>query len=383
MGRSRYSGEVETLGQVLLKHIKTPTSLGKYDEDPKVVVGKLNSAAIVSQAALFRDLRKLQPNLSFTKSVVEATLKLHAKSFDLGDHIDDWVNTISARLRKMCRHIAHTEVHSPRAPWLRHLWELSPLPGKPAADVEVAESSRAGAAASACKEYFVGWGSFQKKAWRQEAAGSVQKEYAETLDVNLGLPEDEPITAVFPDGHRAMIAEYTIGDHKEELQAKGKSFGAVWAARMEDGTKLKVVHTSQRGRSPLTILFCRGKGSKQKQLVGVNTNLFADAEACGQFMVDIAQQYYSQQISAEELSNYRDQMLKDLNIATPKKGFQKNPLQPAPIKSLQRRPASKGDEDATPTKKKPPKSEPCPCRSEALALPCFLDPIGPDMFDDV
>ena len=114
MGRSRYSGEVETLGQVLLKHIKTPTSLGKYDEDPKVVVGKLKSAAIVSQAALFRDLRKLQPNLSFTKSVVEATLKLHAKSFDLGDHIDDWVNTISARLRKMCRHIAPTEVH-----WVR------------------------------------------------------------------------------------------------------------------------------------------------------------------------------------------------------------------------------------------------------------------------
>ena len=202
------------------------------------------------------------------------------------------------------------------------------------------------------------------EAWRQEAAGSVQKECTETLDANLGLPEGEPITAVFPDGHRAMIAEYTIGDHKEELQAKGKSFGAVWAARMEDGTKLKVVHTGQSGRSPLTILF-------------------ADAEACGQFMVDIAQQYYSQHISAEGLSNYRDQMLKDLNIATPKKGFQKNPLQPAPIKSLQRRPASKGDEDATPAKKKPTKSEPCPCRSEALALPCFLDPIGPDMFDDV
>ena len=96
-----------------------------------------------------------------------------------------------------------------------------PLSSKLAADVEVTESSSAGEAASACKEYFVGWDTFQKKAWRQEAAGSAQKEYTETLGVNLELPEDEPITEAFPDGHRAITAEYTIGDHKEELQAKG------------------------------------------------------------------------------------------------------------------------------------------------------------------
>eukprot|EP00969_Alexandrium_andersonii_P161028 7116512-Alexandrium_andersonii.AAC.1 len=53
---------------VLARHITSATAVGKYDEAKQVSAGKQNSAAIIALAPLFRDLRGLQQNLSFTKT---------------------------------------------------------------------------------------------------------------------------------------------------------------------------------------------------------------------------------------------------------------------------------------------------------------------------
>ena len=57
--RARFDGEVIVLAAALQKHITCPTSLGRYSEEPRANEGKLNNSAIVSNADLFTNLRKI------------------------------------------------------------------------------------------------------------------------------------------------------------------------------------------------------------------------------------------------------------------------------------------------------------------------------------
>eukprot|EP00969_Alexandrium_andersonii_P286948 12684816-Alexandrium_andersonii.AAC.1 len=142
----------------------------------------------------------------------------------------------------MCRHIVQTELHSASAPWLRRLWlsgasaesveqdaksecpksspASSQLPAESTSAASVAAPSPPVLSASSDGQFFyTGFDSFQMKAWRQSTAPKACKEYTDEFDINYDLPDDEPVTAVFSDGYRSTIAEFTVGDAKLRHEA--------------------------------------------------------------------------------------------------------------------------------------------------------------------
>eukprot|EP00974_Lingulodinium_polyedra_P111710 10803269-Lingulodinium_polyedra.AAC.1 len=143
---------------------------------------------------------------------------------------DAWVDVCATRLRKMCRHIAQAEIHSPRASWLRHLHvdeneevdkekavvekEVIAIacPSSSEAPVEqdaveaavVEPTVAAGSCAPA--EYYVGWDSMHQMAWRAKASDKTpMKEFAHRIDVRTEDEDDEPVRAHWKDGFEATI----------------------------------------------------------------------------------------------------------------------------------------------------------------------------------
>ena len=111
-------------------------ALGRYEELSRAQEGNINVNIIVAQATRYRQLRNLQPRLSFTKlvsmqEVVEQFVDLDKTAKK------DRVATTSSRLRNMCRHVAQTKLHTPRAPWPRHILEKTPQDNTNTAGVQL------------------------------------------------------------------------------------------------------------------------------------------------------------------------------------------------------------------------------------------------------
>jgi len=94
-----------------------------YGEKPTdtLVVPKL-----LANKQLIRDLTRLCPQLSFKQQTVKAALFdiAKAKQFtELGDSEDmvEWVDVMAARLRLVCRHVAHSRVRPVPPAWLREI----------------------------------------------------------------------------------------------------------------------------------------------------------------------------------------------------------------------------------------------------------------------
>ena len=71
-------------------------------------------------------LTKLAPNLAFKRETVEQAFQMlaDARKFDAlsdPDDKEDWVETMSRRLRSACRHVAQARVKKPPPKWLRRI----------------------------------------------------------------------------------------------------------------------------------------------------------------------------------------------------------------------------------------------------------------------
>ena len=112
--RPRYEGEIHSLVSVLAPFVVTVTWF-HYNEGTDA---KLKSYVPVAHRKLFRALTQLCPNLSFKKAtMVKAFTELQGgknfKELDSPEKQADWIDTMCARLRNACRHVAHARCKTP------------------------------------------------------------------------------------------------------------------------------------------------------------------------------------------------------------------------------------------------------------------------------
>ena len=125
--------------KILLDAADSYAFLGAESGEGKVHQAKLNKRSIIWKRDMWRQLRRLQGNLSFTQEFcTEALRKLEPQlSQKLNRTLTDvqkadWMEKMSRRLRSQARTIAQAELKSGgRAYWLAQLWRDD---GSPAID---------------------------------------------------------------------------------------------------------------------------------------------------------------------------------------------------------------------------------------------------------
>jgi hypothetical protein len=122
MHRPRYDGSDEELLTVLRPFV-TRSAFFKYGEKPGCTV---KPAVLVAHAPLFKELTKLSANLAFKKASLQAVLLKLANERRFPDLatpalLEDWVQTVDARLRIACRHVAKARIQASPPRWLHHI----------------------------------------------------------------------------------------------------------------------------------------------------------------------------------------------------------------------------------------------------------------------
>ena len=119
--RSRCSGSVEEVAEVLKRHMDVPNFLG-YSESmgaPK------QPAKLKRKSAFFVDLRRVAPNMSFKQKFMESALKQAAEAISLTKwqrtmtdaQMESWSVSLSKQIRCACRHIQQ----SMKTTWCRDM----------------------------------------------------------------------------------------------------------------------------------------------------------------------------------------------------------------------------------------------------------------------
>ena len=191
-GRSRFHGEDGALAEALQPHIVNLKWL-TYSEK---VGGRRDAKELVKHAALWKALRHLQPNLAFTAAHVSAAIGLCVEDknswFEGGDSKskrEEWIKTMPARLRAMCRDIQQTQLRAPRAAWLKLIFEDEPELLEPSLDyadtLPLPPSSSEGSTPSAAM-YYVGYCREHGAAWRQPSDKPGTRDYT----TNIFAPAD-------------------------------------------------------------------------------------------------------------------------------------------------------------------------------------------------
>ena len=128
--RPRYDGCADGLADAL-RPFANSVGFFKYGEKPNASV---ESSILVAHKLMIRELTKLSANLAFKKESLQTALqKLAAeKRFEaLSSQValEDWVETMDARIRIACRHVAKARIqkHPPR--WLLHIDGMAAVAG--------------------------------------------------------------------------------------------------------------------------------------------------------------------------------------------------------------------------------------------------------------
>jgi len=136
--RHHFSGDGAALAAALLPFAEQKgVSFVRYDCEARVTSKSKvlhGERGVESHHGVLHALYKLQPNLSFPRAVVESALQkvleaCGAKWRLSASEGPDWVQTISRRLRNMCRAVAQGQLKRGDSAWVRALpWNSTPLP---------------------------------------------------------------------------------------------------------------------------------------------------------------------------------------------------------------------------------------------------------------
>ena len=125
--RATYGGTAEAFAAVLQPVLDARGKVWcRYPCEAKVVSeAKLNVKGVLDHLDLLGALHAAMPNLSFTKSVVLAGIKVLVQtnssiSLKPGE-VDDYTETHARRLRNLCRCVAQAEARRPRPSWVAQL----------------------------------------------------------------------------------------------------------------------------------------------------------------------------------------------------------------------------------------------------------------------
>ena len=124
--RSIYHGDAELVGSIFLEEVRSPSDIRYHEKIRKGT--KMQKKAIWQHRAMLRKLRKLQPNLAFTKTMFRKQLAARDKKGSAAWRAQlpeagaaEWVDATEARIRNMCRHAGQAENKNPAARFVQKL----------------------------------------------------------------------------------------------------------------------------------------------------------------------------------------------------------------------------------------------------------------------
>ena len=122
--RSVFAGDASDIADDL-KEFATGVSFCTYpDESPVVTKAKLTPEAVAPHHDILIALQQLQPNLSFPKLTLESAMRLIAsrRGWKMsGKTLEDWEETLTRRVRNMCRVVGQALAKGPIPTWLEPL----------------------------------------------------------------------------------------------------------------------------------------------------------------------------------------------------------------------------------------------------------------------
>ena len=335
MARSRFTGSPEELAAIIAPHC-TSASWLRYDEAEQVSAAKLDARAVRAHAPLLAKLRDVQSNLSFCKKLMGDAMAIVVRERQLewrlnDDDARDWAETMTRRLRNMCRGTHQSCSRGKPPPWTANLpWmgrrdleavkDAAPAPGAEQASgssaVAAAVKHEALQAQEACvapQEYIFGYDRELNQAWRQLLPGG-RKELAAALQAPEGAsPSDAPL-ASWPDGMQRAITDITV----EELLAMAGPRRAVrsrhhWAG-VHAATHHRLVVTAKADRGTLAVVEEQGA-----QILQIGVKLFgADDEGhllqALEMATRIAKKYANDEVEKAKLYELRDEYLAEIGV---------------------------------------------------------------------
>ena len=178
MEERSFAGTNDELAAVLVPHISTV----EFVTYPESIKAPLDRKAILDVAPMWRDLRKLQKNLCFKKTSMEAALVIaHAllpvplPALSEQSVMADWSARMALRIRAQGSAINKAIGKSATTPWLLELFpdDAPPVQKKPSGKrttSKIADPSQhnspSAATSSDTLNFFYGYDSELRKAWR-------------------------------------------------------------------------------------------------------------------------------------------------------------------------------------------------------------------------
>ena len=135
-----YSGSPHSLAAILERHLQKPGTI-KYST---LMASRTCREQILPHGPLLKELYELQPNLSFSQSTMEASLRLVAERRGWcrrsPNGLEQFCSTIASRLRVMSRHVAQSVIKESK--WAMNMVGAGPTPSAapPSAAASVSDS---------------------------------------------------------------------------------------------------------------------------------------------------------------------------------------------------------------------------------------------------
>ncbi|CAK0891508.1 unnamed protein product, partial [Prorocentrum cordatum] len=192
--------------------------------------------------------------------------------FKQESHRRDWPKTISDRILAQTRHMSQGLNEKKVPKWIEEFRNRLPV-------VEDDE-----------EQYYVGWDTELRQAWRSSTSDANRKEFADDECI-MGDTDGDPITAKWSDGFEHIITDITIGQFKEV------------GIQQPAGVKYR-----SEGPHRPRIISIYVDGDQKCQ---ARPDLFKNPTAAEKFMKDLATSYCDGAVELEQLHSARDDKLQD------------------------------------------------------------------------
>ena len=266
-GRDTFGGTLEQIADRLEPFARSK-SFVRYDESTELRSVRTSGDVIHKYSGLLNALHELQPNLSFQKSNVQAAVHelIRRRSWVFSESdLHDYVSTMTSRVRNLCHATQTAALKHPQTAWVKNLpWNIS--------DSQRERNSKENDKDKMGIEYFFGWDSEIRHAWRTKVGGMTKEPSEEFENDKPDTPDSECLRAVWPDGTVYEIPDVTLGDWrkmKAPRESKNKASSAmVWQGEHKQShNRLHISWRSDRGL--LLVLFDGGRQILQVKVADI------------------------------------------------------------------------------------------------------------------
>ena len=307
--RERYDGAALALAAAILPCCMSPAWL-RYDER---ATARVNRKGIEQHGTLLAKLVRLQPNLAFKQSSMEAAMRIVVEekrgSWDLQSDAEKvWVAVNAKRLRAMAMHVR-------RGKKKKTAWVLALIDDVASPQLRGAQEVKTGG--------FHGWDPELRAAWRL-AAGQKSKDLTKDIFAKMPSQPTDFVWARFSDGDERPLTDVTVADWHMLTQATdsakhARKAGLYWFA-MHKASDLPLEVKPRADREQLMSLYWG-----EKQVCQVKTAVFERPEQAFTFMVDIGQRFATGELDKEGLFAARAEGLQKLGLASQARATLKRP----------------------------------------------------------